>query len=238
MVGTTAKGSKFFYYSCRNHLRRGSHGCGQKSINKAKLEEMVFTQLRNRILTEENISELVKLINKDLSAYKRDYSNLLKENDSRILKARESLQKLYYALETGKLDLDDLAPRIKELRSQISQLEQEKTKIESEANEPTLEINASEIGPYVEDLRGLLEKGTITKRKGFLKSFIKQIEYSHQKGGSIEYTIPLVKKPNNELSNIEVLPINQNGGVDGARTRFLAPDKQNFQMNQLLIPGF
>jgi site-specific DNA recombinase len=141
-----------------------------------------------------------------------------------VVDVQESLKKIYMALESGKLDIEDLAPRIKDLRSQISKLEQEGAKIKSDSNQRSLEISSSEIAPYVEDLRGLLERGPYIRRKGFLKSFIKRIEYNEDKGGKIEYSFPLVPTNDNKMASFEVLTMEQNGGVDGARTRDLLRD--------------
>jgi site-specific DNA recombinase len=226
MVGASAKGGRFFYYACRNHMRRGTEGCNQKSVNKQKFETMILDTLKIRVLTEKNLSEVVTMINQSLLVAKRDISKLLKEKDSEISQAQEKLQNLYEVLESDKLDLEDIAPRIKKVRADIKLLEAEKAKIESEEEEQGLQISPSEIGLYVQDLKALLEEGSFMERKGFLKSFIKRIEYSEDKGGLIEYTFPLIEKNANEKASFEVLSFNQNGGVDGARTRDLLRDRQ------------
>ena len=46
--------------------------------------------------------------------------------DAELRDIRARLSRLYDALETGKLDLDDLAPRIKELKTRQDELNKSK----------------------------------------------------------------------------------------------------------------
>ena len=227
MIGSSAKGGRFLYYACRNHIRRGEHGCGQKAARKDKLEARVIEKLKERVFTDENISEAIRMIKEEIYTQRRGDAALVAEKDSQIAKAQSKLLLLYEALETAKVDLDDLAPRIKALRAQITELEVEKSKIESKAGQPTVEVFPEEIGPFVEDLRGLLENGNFLDRKNFLRGFIKRIDFNgHQSEGVIEYSFPLVRTNDNKMADFEVLRITKNGGVDGARTRDLLRDRQ------------
>jgi chromosome segregation ATPase len=52
--------------------------------------------------------------------------------DTEVRDVRARLTKLYEALETGKLDLDDLAPRIKELKLRQDELSKARVLLEAE----------------------------------------------------------------------------------------------------------
>ena len=72
---------------------------------------------------------------------------------------RGKLGKLYNSLETGKLDIDDLAPRIKELKTQINTLETKRNEIIEEIQIPkNLPFSANSLKSYVKDLAELLSK--------------------------------------------------------------------------------
>ncbi len=233
MVGCSAKSGRFFYYGCQSVLKRGKGVCKARLVPKAKLEGAVIRQLKRRVLTEENLIGLVRMVNEELARATEDSRGLLDETESRLTDLTERLRKLYGALETGQLSVDDLAPRIKELRSQIFELERQKIQIESGVGK-ALQVGDSEIKLYVHDLQGLLETGSIMERKGFLRSFIRQVvipesRQDDKQKGTIEYTLPLAptgerkSPPGNEgLSAIEVLPIVKSGSPGRARTCSIA----------------
>ena len=52
------------------------------------------------------------------------------------VRVRGKLDKLYSSFETGKLDIDNLAPRIKELKNQVNTLETKRNKIIEEVKIP------------------------------------------------------------------------------------------------------
>ena len=123
---------------------------------------------------------------------------------------RRRLHKLYDALETGRLDLEDLAPRIKELKAQVDDLEQKRIdSIESIREAKVDLLEASTVRAYVDDLRALLSKGSIVEQKSFLRSFVKQIKVNLPQV-VINYTMPL-KAQKVEPLDREVLPFAYGG---------------------------
>jgi hypothetical protein len=80
------------------------------------LERLVIDQLRAKVLTDENLEKLVVMVNEELHSA----SSILKERidaiNAELIDVTNRLSKHYDALETGKLELDQLAPRIKQLR--------------------------------------------------------------------------------------------------------------------------
>lgn len=52
------------------------------------------------------------------------------------------LERLYDAIETGKLDLDDVVIRIRELRSRQDQLQARRIEIESQMSDRKVELSA------------------------------------------------------------------------------------------------
>jgi site-specific DNA recombinase len=124
------------------------------------------------------------------------------------------LGKLYDALETGKLALDDLAPRIKQLKAEIDSLEATRSdmahKMEEDEPEP---LDEKTILAYARDLKGILSKGTIIEQKSFLKSFIKRIEV-HKDKIVIDYTIP-IDTGGGDPPTQKVLPLVPNGSLNG-----------------------
>jgi site-specific DNA recombinase len=125
---------------------------------------------------------------------------------------RRRLHKLYDALETGKLDIEDLAPRIRELKAQMDDLEGNRIDLMKSIREAKVDLlEASVVRAYVDDLKALLSKGSIVEQKSFLRSFVKHIEVSLPQV-VINYTMPLKTQKVEPLSR-EVLPFSYDGGA-------------------------
>ena len=217
MVGCSAKSSQFFYYACQNYRKRGKHVCDAKSINKDTLESFVIDRVRANILTEENLTELVRMTNEEISQASSLYEEQLAVMDGQLEDLRGRLHRLYDALETGKLEVGDLAPRITALKSQIDELQNRRFDAMTHAGqfEPQ-PLDYSTVKTYVDDLKDLLSKGSIMEQKSFLRSFVKRIELDLPQV-VIDYTVPLPTRKAEPLSR-EVLPITPSGSPGRIRT--------------------
>lgn len=113
-------------------------------------------------------------------------------------------------METGQLEVGDLAPRIKELKAHIDDLEGKRNDLVESVSDTGVELlDSSVIKVYVDDLKSLLGKGSIVEQKSFLHSFVKRIEVKEPQV-VIDYTIPLQTKKIEPLTQ-EVLPFTQSG---------------------------
>ena len=220
MLGSSAKSSKYFYYACQNYCKRGKDVCDAKLVNKDKLESFVIGRIKANILTENNLTELVKLTNAEINQSKGDAKEKLEGVEKQIGGIRERLHKLYDALETGKLEIDDLAPRIKALRTQITNLEQQRNTFLEDLHRDKVELlSGPAVKEYANDLKAILSKGSIMEQKSFLRSFVKRVEVNLP-DVTIEYTIPLGGKKAEPLER-EVLPFAQSGSPERTRTSSL-----------------
>ena len=155
------------------------------------IEGFVIDRVRDNILTNENLAELVRLTNAEIGSFTKRYSDKLKTIDRRLEALKARLGKLYDALETGKLGLDDFAARIKQLKAEIDGLEGTRSDTARRMDEAgPASLDEKTIMAYAEDLKGILGKGTIIEQKTFLQSFIKRIEV-HKDKIVIDYTIPI-----------------------------------------------
>ena len=201
MQGCAAKSSKFFYYGCNNYLRRGKDICDAGLVTKKKLESFIIDRIKANILTEENLETLVRMTNDQLARSADEFRDRLEVIDRQLETLRERRNKLFDALETDKLELDDVAPRLKEIKNQIDDLENtRKDLMESIEGNKVEWLDLDEIKAYSVDLQGLLSKGSIIEQKTFLCSFVKRIEVN-MPNVVISYTIPL--KPEETGNSIE-----------------------------------
>jgi hypothetical protein len=205
MVGCAATSSRFFYYACHNYCKRGKDVCNARLINKRRIEEYVIDRIKANLLTEDNLRELVKLTNEEISEAKEQYEERLAVIEAQVEDVRRRLHKLYDALETGKLDVEDLAPRIRELKAQMDDLEEKRTDLTESIREERVDLlEVSVVRAYVDDLKALLSKGSIVEQKSFLRSFVKRIEVNLPQV-VVNYTMPLKTQKVEPLER-EVLP--------------------------------
>ena len=210
MIGSPAKSSKFFYYACQNYLKRGKSICDMKLIARDKIEQFIVDRLKIHVLTEKNLKELLQMVFDEIKQNAGEADSKLKLIEKQINETKTRLDKLYGHLETGKFDADDLAPRIKTLKSEVTMLESKKDEIIAGTEEPkAFPFDLNSLKEYVNDLMALLKNGTILEQKAFLRSFITRITVNQPKI-EIEYNLPIIKEKTNERSN-EVLAIDNIG---------------------------
>ena len=190
-VGTNGKSGKFLYYSCNSRMKKGRTACDAPSINARKLEAFVIDRLKENILTEENLGQLVKLTNEELKVGRRRTMKQLEHLDLESRSVGQKLASLYAVLESGKVDIDELAPRLKELRAEQRELNEKRNDALDEMNlEGHKPIDSVAMENYVTDLRIILQSASFMECKAFLASFVRRLEYDRQQV-RIEYTIPI-----------------------------------------------
>ena len=130
LVGQDAKGGQFTYYVCGTLLKKGAGSCPSHYINSQKFERLVIDKIKYYILTEDTLEELVRMVNEEMDAAATEYRDRLDTILEEIVDVNRRLDRLYDAIETGKLALDDLSPRIKQSKKRKDQLETQKWELE------------------------------------------------------------------------------------------------------------
>ena len=177
LVGQDAKGGQFHYYVCGTLLKKGSGSCPAQYINSRRFEELIINKIKGHILTYENLSQLVYLVNEEMDASAGEYHTRLNTVVNEINNVNSRLERLYDALETGTLQLADLAPRIKELRQRQEQLQMSSHELEMLLSDRRVELADLEtVTQYVADLHNLLNDSTLTEKKSFIKSFVSEVQ--------------------------------------------------------------
>jgi site-specific DNA recombinase len=206
MIGRSAKSHRYYYYVCSRSHKQGKEACSAGSLPKEKLENLVIEQIKSKILTPECLEELVRLVNKELDSSNILFKDKLDAIDIELCDVGIRLSKLYDALETGKLNLDDLAPRIKELKAKQDELS--KLKVQTEADMVVAgvqHLDVEMVKSYAQDLRSLLEDADFNLSKTFLRSFVKRIIIEGDKA-KIQYHLPMT--PDGKKTQwVGVLPI-------------------------------
>ena len=99
------------------------------------------------------------------------------------------------------MELEDLAPRIKELRRAIERLEERREEfLEARHSREVFQVDKETVLSYVRDLKKVLETGSLS-RKAFLAGVIKRIVV-YDDGAEIEYRLLQPRKQEKD----ELLP--------------------------------
>ena len=217
MIGRSAKSHQYYYYICNGNFKQGTETCTARALPKDKLERVIVEQIREKVLNNEWLQELVELVNKELGSNHSILGDRLDAIDADLNEVRLRLSRLYEALETSTLSLDDLAPRIKEQRARESELSKARLQVEAEmlVQGPN-HVDGEMIKAHARDLKAILEEADTITSKAFLKTFIKRIEIKGDEG-VIRYTRP-VPPHGKTTDRVSVLPIETPSGDRGIRT--------------------
>ena len=134
---------------------------------KDKIERLVIEQIKSKILDGKCLEELIRLVNAGLDTGYLLTKDKLANIDTELLEFENRLSRLYDALETGKLILDDLAPRIKELRAKQDELSTARVVAEAEMTlQGYQQLDLDAVHSYVTDLWNILDESEVAQRKG------------------------------------------------------------------------
>ena len=189
--GQGAKSGQFAYYICGTLFREGAGTCSARYLNAPRVEDFVVEKIRERILTEETIVELVTLVAEEIDAMAGELAGRLEVIDAELGDVQSRLQRLYEALETSELTLEVLSPRIFSLRHREEQLEAARDDAEHRLEQRRVELpTTEEIKEYVADFREFLKEGTFPERKALIRNFVEGIEVNGDEA-VLTYTIPM-----------------------------------------------
>jgi site-specific DNA recombinase len=177
-IGASAKGGKYHYYMCGRKSRSGRAACDVQDLSREQFEQKVIGKLRKRIFTRENIKSLAYNLYELSKTAGLGIPEKIRTLDRDITMKKNKLKKIYEVIENSEnLNQDDLAPRIRELKTEIQQNEIQK---EQYAKEMELiqksKFNHDWVEQYAQLLISLLESNDFLTRKNFLRRVIQDIE--------------------------------------------------------------
>jgi site-specific DNA recombinase len=184
-------------------------------------------KIKEHVLTIENLTKLVHIVNEEMDSLVPEYRQRLDSIIDEIADVDRRLERLYDALETGKIQLADLAPRIQQLRQRRERLQAARWEMEQQLSDRRVELADSEtVARYVADLHDLLNESSLVERKSFVRSFVKEVKVTGNEA-LLTYTIPMLPRGIIE-EKLLVLPIVPISGAGGIRTPYLRDANATF----------
>jgi site-specific DNA recombinase len=176
-IGHAAKSGQNHYYGCQSKLKKGAITCASKLLPQEQAERAVIGGLRTHVLTAEYLKDLVERVNTELAAGSDAVRTELTALEAQHAEARRKLDRLYEALESGALELEDLAPRIRETKAREGSLTTQLETAREQLRGQVIHLaDEATIARYLDSLHALLALGSASQKRAFLRSFIRRIE--------------------------------------------------------------
>ena len=190
LVALGAKSGKYTYYVCGAITKRGARACSTPRLNCEKFEARVIAEVRDHILTEANVRDLVRLVAEEMEEVESAARQKLDAVEKELGDVRRSVERLWRAVETSDMDVSEILPRLRQQQSRQDSLEQTADDARAVVEERrALLADAETLGAYASTLGGLIESSDVPAARSFLRSFVKEIVVTSDTF-TIRYTLP------------------------------------------------
>ena len=228
LSGQDAKSGQFAYYVCQSLIKRGSGACDSPRLNARRFEELVVGKIRSNILTERNITELVKAVDEEMDGVAAEQRKRLETIESELEDVKRKLGRVWHLVESTDIEMADAADRIREHRDRQERLEDAAAEARAILAERRAVLDDVEtIASYATEMRDFLAESELTERRAFIESFVKEIVVTPD-NALMRYTVPMPEDsliPGGATEKVAlngaVLPSVKSGGAGGTRTRCL-----------------
>ena len=190
LTASEAKGGKYTYYACRSLLMQGRRTCQSPRLNAKHFEGLIVKNIRQNILTESTIRDLVKIVDEEMDGEARDQRKRLKTIRKELDEVKGRLGRVWQVVETTKLDIADAADRIRELRERKEKLEAGEDEARAILKRRRVTLDRMEtITGFATDMRKYLRTSELVETRAFIRSFVKKIRVKPGTA-TIRYTLP------------------------------------------------
>ncbi len=225
LTGQESKSGQFAYYVCNSLMKRGQGECDSPRLNARRFERLVIDQIRENILTESNIRDLVKLVDEEMDGVAAEKRQRLETIEEEQVQVKRWLDRLYRAIETTDLEPADMAPRIREHRESLEKLQVAAEEARAMLSDRRVVLDDVEtIATYARDMSEFLMSSDLTETKSFIRSFVNEVAV-RPGSATIRYTIPMPQDsriPGRDMEEMAladpVLRSVSDGGPSGIRT--------------------
>ena len=211
MTAAEAKSGKYTYYVCHSLLKRGSGTCKTPRLNAKNFEELIVTNIRENVLTESNIRDLVKLLDEEMDGVAAEQRERLQSIEEELEEVKRRLGRIWQAIETTDIEMADASDRIREHRERKEKLEIAAEEARAILAERRVMLDSADtIATFAADMSEFLKTSELTETKAFVRSFVKEIEVKPGKA-AIVYSIPTPQ--DSPIGGANAVEVALNGGV-------------------------
>ena len=176
-TGTTNRqGRSYSYYSCAGCQQKGKSVCKGRHIPAATLDEIVLTNLKQRVLAPDRIADLLKSLIERQAAKSVSADDRLLALQKELNDCDDRLKRLYRSIEDGIVELDDI------LRERTAALKAQRDRAKAALDHARTQcgmaaaVNAEKIDAFARLMNAKLDAGDTNARKGYINSIIDAVE--------------------------------------------------------------
>ena len=179
MTLTTGKSGTYRYYKCTTRVNKGGLLCTSRNLPTEKVDALVLEQLCEQVLTPDRLAVILKAIRKLLTGRKQHDRRDLSRLQGELRNADEALNRLYAAIESGTVTLDEtLERRMHTVRSQREAVLIEIAGLRRVQNLPSAAVLPSQIEAFSRVMRAKLQDRSSAFAKDYLHTLVDQITVS------------------------------------------------------------
>lgn len=167
---TGRNGTSYHYYNCSQFLKSGE--CESRRVSVPKLDEFLLEVIAEKVFSPHNIGWIVRDIKEQSNEWNRDQQKRFDAIAAEMADIDKRLKRLYDSIEAGAgLNLNDVAPRLRELRSRHEFLRVESETIAAE-KPPEISINNADLDKSSRVFRDILVSADSPKK---VREFVGQV---------------------------------------------------------------
>ena len=176
MTLTTGKGGRYRYYKCTRRVNKGNAQCPSRNRPVELLDGLVLAQLEGRVFTPAKLREILTVARRQLRERAADDRQKLARLQADLRKAQDRLDRLYEAVESGALPLDETLQR----RVQLAKSAREAVLIEMAGlrrlqSLPVERILPSRVEAFSKIIRAKLRDRTSSFARDYLHAVVDSI---------------------------------------------------------------
>ena len=211
MTAAEAKSGRYTYYICHSLLKRGKGTCETPRLNAKSFEKLIVSEIRENVLTESNIRDLVKLLDEEMDGVAREQRERLETIEEELEDVKKRLGRIWQVIEITDIEMADAADRIREHRERQEQLEGAAQEARAMLAERRVMLESADtIAAFAAEMSEFLKTSELTETKAFVRSFVKEVQVKPGKA-TILYHIPTPE--DSPIGGADAAEIALNGGV-------------------------
>ena len=237
MTAAEAKSGKYTYYICHSLLKRGKGTCKTPRLNAKSFEKLIVNEIRENVLTESNIRDLVKLLDEEMDGVARDQRERLQNIEEELEDVKKRLARIWNHIETTDTEMADASDRIREHRERKEKLEIAAEEARALLKERRQFLDSADtIAAFAAEMSEFLKTSELTETKAFVGSFVKEVVVKPGRA-AIVYSIPTPE--DSPIGGADAAEIALNGRVMNS-VRHGGPDltKSRTEADSLVTPSF
>lgn len=169
MTRTTGKSGRYKYYKCTSRHNKGNYACTSGNLPMEKTDQAVLNKLADQVFAPERVQNMMVELRKRLKTSKDTQQEHINQLNRQLKQTEERQHRLYEAIETGIIDLDEtLQRRAQQLKSAREALLIELAGVRREYSLPIDQLKASQVEAFAKTLKAKL----LAKDSGLAKSYL------------------------------------------------------------------